>query len=82
VLSFDEARTYPPNLERGRFVEHGGFVQPAPAPRFERTPSRIAGPAAAPGEHSEAALADWGFGAAEVRALVAGGAVAAAQGSA
>jgi alpha-methylacyl-CoA racemase len=57
VLSFDEARVYPPNLERGRFIEEDGRLQPAPAPRFERTPSRIAGPASALGEHSEAVLA-------------------------
>jgi alpha-methylacyl-CoA racemase len=75
VLTFDEAREYPANLESARFIEHAGFVQPAPAPRFERTPSRIAGPAARPGQHSEAAMAAWGFDDGEVRELIENGAV-------
>ena len=43
-------------------VEHDGIDQPAPAPRFSRTPPEIQGPAALPGEHTDAVLADWGFG--------------------
>jgi len=78
VLTFDEARTYPANVARERFVEHGGFVQPAPAPRFGRTPSAIAAPAPLPGEHTEAALASWGFTGPEIRALLDAGAVRAA----
>ncbi|MFE0023870.1 CaiB/BaiF CoA transferase family protein [Amycolatopsis sp. NPDC059021] len=38
VLSPDEAAQHPHNAARGTFVEVGGLVQPAPAPRFDRTP--------------------------------------------
>jgi alpha-methylacyl-CoA racemase len=38
VLDWDEAPRHPHNVARGTFVEHGGVVQPAAAPRFSRTP--------------------------------------------
>ncbi|WP_370942898.1 CaiB/BaiF CoA transferase family protein [Amycolatopsis sp. cg5] len=38
VLSPWEAPSHPHNIARGTFVEIGGVVQPAPAPRFDRTP--------------------------------------------
>src|SRR3546814_18223094 len=37
VLSMAEAPAHPHNRARGSFVEIGGIVQPAPAPRFRRT---------------------------------------------
>src|SRR5215470_2827109 len=61
VLSLAEAPQHPYNTERGAFVEVGGVVQPAPAPRFDRTPAGTPTPPAKPGEHTDAALADWGF---------------------
>ncbi|MEV6347343.1 CaiB/BaiF CoA-transferase family protein [Actinoplanes sp. NPDC051851] len=39
VLSPTEAPGHPHNRERGAFVEVDGVVQPAPAPRFSRTPA-------------------------------------------
>ncbi len=75
VLDLDEARTFGQNRDRGVFVEHDGVVQPAPAPRFERTPSEIAGPAPAPGEHTAAGLTDWGFSGADVERLTEAGAI-------
>ena len=39
VLSPWEAAEHPHNAARGTFVEIGGVVQPAPAPRFGRTPA-------------------------------------------
>ncbi len=41
VLGPGEAPAHPHNIARGNFVEHGGVLQPAPAPRFSRTPARI-----------------------------------------
>ena len=41
VLGPGEAPLHPHNIARDTFVEHGGVVQPAPAPRFSRTPGRI-----------------------------------------
>lgn len=37
VLTMEEARRHPHNVERGTFIEVGGVEQPAPAPRFSRT---------------------------------------------
>lgn len=70
VLDLDEAPRHPHNVARKTFVEHAGVTQPAPAPRFSRTPPEIrrAAPAAA-GEHSHAVLADWGFRDDEIEAL-------------
>ncbi|MBV1687477.1 CoA transferase [Novosphingobium sp. G106] len=39
VLSVAEAPQHPHNVARGTFVEAGGIVQPAPAPRFLGTPA-------------------------------------------
>ncbi|MDB5861717.1 MAG: L-carnitine dehydratase/bile acid-inducible protein [Ramlibacter sp.] len=38
VLDWDEAPLHPHNVARKTFVDHGGVVQPAAAPRFSRTP--------------------------------------------
>ncbi|HLI61824.1 MAG TPA: CaiB/BaiF CoA-transferase family protein [Terriglobales bacterium] len=67
VLSMAEAPAHPHNRRRGTFVEFGGAVQPAPAPRFSRTPSAIQGPAVRPGEHTEQVLRDWGICEEEIR---------------
>jgi alpha-methylacyl-CoA racemase len=75
VLDPGEAPEHPHNRERGTYTEVGGVVQPAPAPRFSRTVPAIAGAPPAPGEHTIEALADWGFGAEELSALRASGAV-------
>ncbi|SFP72316.1 CaiB/BaiF CoA transferase family protein [Amycolatopsis rubida] len=69
VLSMAEAPRHPHLRARGTFVEVDGVVQPAPAPRFSRTPGAIQRPPAAPGEHAAEALADWGFSAEESAAL-------------
>jgi alpha-methylacyl-CoA racemase len=69
VLSMEEAPHHPHNKERGTFVELDGVPQPAPAPRFSRTPSAIQRPPANPGEHTEEALIDWGFETADLERL-------------
>jgi alpha-methylacyl-CoA racemase len=60
VLSMAEAPTHPHNAARATFVEVEGIVQPAPAPRFSRTPAAVQGPAPAVGAHTEEVLAAWG----------------------
>ena len=75
VLSLEEAAAHPQNAERGVYQRVDGLLQPAPAPRFSRTPGRIRSPPSAPGEHSREALLDWGLHPAEVEALLASGAV-------
>jgi alpha-methylacyl-CoA racemase len=47
VLTMAEAPKHPHMAARGVFVERHGVTQPAPAPRFSRTPSAIREPAAA-----------------------------------
>jgi alpha-methylacyl-CoA racemase len=69
VLGFAEAPTHPQHRARGSFVEVGGAVQPAPAPRFSATPSAIVGPAPQRGERGLAALRDRGFDEAAVTCL-------------
>ncbi|HEX8829246.1 MAG TPA: hypothetical protein VF778_14165, partial [Xanthobacteraceae bacterium] len=60
---------HPQHRARGGFVESAGVVQPAPAPRFSATPSRLATPAPGRGEGGRAALRDWGFDEAAVERL-------------
>lgn len=69
VLSLAEAPAHPHNVQRKTFVELEGVVQPAPAPRFDRTRCEIQRPPALPGEHTEAVLRDWGFSDEELRRL-------------
>ncbi len=76
VLSMDEAPQHPHNQIRGTFVTQDGVTQPAPAPRFSRTPSAIQSPPATPGEHTEEALSDWGFSSADLEKLRTCGAIA------
>ena len=76
VLSIAEAPEHPHNAERATFVEHAGIVQPAPAPRFSRTPGAIQRPPAFPGQHTDEALTDWGLAAERVAELRAAGAIA------
>ncbi|MFL6709721.1 MAG: CoA transferase, partial [Massilia sp.] len=75
VLDMAEAPAHPHNAARGTFVEVGGVVQPAPAPRFSRTPGEVTAPPSRPGADSVAILADWGFDAARVAALRTAGAI-------
>ncbi|MBO6765709.1 CaiB/BaiF CoA-transferase family protein [Maricaulis sp.] len=61
VLNYEESAAHPHMRERGSYAEPGGVRQPAPAPRFSRTPGAIQGPAPVPGADREAILADWGI---------------------
>src|SRR5262249_17906884 len=60
VLSWDEAPALEQLEARGAFVVDDGVVQPAPAPRFDRTPPSIRRPPPWPGEHTDEVLAEWG----------------------
>ena len=80
VLSMTEAPSHPHNVARQTFVQRDGVTQPAPAPRFSRTTADIARRPPAPGEHTDEALADWGFTADELAKLQETGAVAQSEG--
>ena len=61
VLTFSEARLHPHNAARGNSVLSGRIEQPAPAPRFSRTPGAIRRAPPERGEGGKQALLDWGF---------------------
>jgi alpha-methylacyl-CoA racemase len=61
VLSMAEAPSHPHNRQRETFVEVAGIPQPAPAPRFDRTPGAIGRPPPHFGQHTDDILAEWGF---------------------
>ena len=61
VLSMDEAPEHPHIAARETFTEVAGLVQPAPVPRFSRTPGAIERPPPHAGQHTDDVLADWGL---------------------
>ncbi len=69
VLSLAEAPNHPHMAGRGTFVEVEGVVQPAPAPRFSRTPGEVHMPVPNPGQHTEVVLTNWGFDQSELSQL-------------
>jgi alpha-methylacyl-CoA racemase len=75
VLTMSEAAKHPHNVARKTFIEVDGVAQPAPAPRFSRTSAALPTAPAHAGQHSRAVLADWGFSADRITALITGGAV-------
>ncbi len=75
VLSPFEAHEHPHNAERETFVEVGGIRQPAPAPRFSRTPADTPAVPPRPGADTDQILAGIGYGADDVARLRADGAV-------
>ena len=66
VLSLAEAPQHPHNRARSAFIDVDGVTQPAPAPRYSRTPGAIARGAPRRGEGGAQALASWGFGKTEI----------------
>jgi alpha-methylacyl-CoA racemase len=75
VLTMSEAAKHPHNVERETFIELGGTVQPAPAPRFSRTAAEVTQLPAHAGEHTRDVLADWGVSAERIGQLIESGAV-------
>lgn len=74
VLSIAEAPAHPHAVARGAYVDMDGVPQPAPAPRFSRTPG-AARVAPRRGEHTEAVLTEAGFAPDEIAALRAEGVI-------
>jgi len=65
ILTMEEAPAHPHNLARATFVPGEGGPQPAPAPRFSRTPTGIAASA----EGGETILRERGFSDERIEAL-------------
>jgi alpha-methylacyl-CoA racemase len=60
VMSLTDAPEHPHNVARQTFIEVGGVIQAAPAPRFSATPSKVQSPPAPPIDLAEA-LESWGI---------------------
>lgn len=76
VLGFGEVLGDDHLRARATYVEVDGVPQPAPAPRFGRTPAALGRPPATAGQHTVQILREAGLTAAEIEALRAAGAVA------
>ena len=74
VLTLAEVAQHPHAQARDGYIDVGGVLQPAPAPRFSRSQPEMPSPAVKPGSHTDAILAEAGFSADEVAALRATGA--------
>jgi alpha-methylacyl-CoA racemase len=79
ALRLDEVLTHPHLEARSVFVEVDGIVQPAPVPRFARTPGAIARPPVAAGDHTLELLEEAGFDAPGRTAILASGAAVQGQ---
>ncbi|MDX6287033.1 MAG: alpha-methylacyl-CoA racemase [Frankiales bacterium] len=79
VLTMREAPHHPHLVARRSFVDVDGIRQPAPAPRFSRTPSTVQRPAARPGEHTAEVLREAGLSSERVEHLISTRAVAEAS---
>ena len=69
VLTLGEAPAHPHLAARAAVVDVDGVQQPAPAPRFSRTPGEVGRPPASAGADTREALQAWGFSAREVSRL-------------
>ena len=71
VLGLTEATQHPHAQARDAYASVDGVIQPAPAPRFSRTPAEIQSPPPEPGQHTEEILLDWGFSGERIAELLA-----------
>jgi alpha-methylacyl-CoA racemase len=69
VLSMREAQRHPHNVARATFIDVGGAVQPAPAPRLSVTPAGVPQAAPASGADGAAVARDLGYDEARIAAL-------------
>jgi alpha-methylacyl-CoA racemase len=75
VLTMSEAAADEHIQARNTIIERDGVLQPAPAPRFSRTEAEVQRSAPWPGQHTDEALADWGFSTGDIAKLREVGAV-------
>jgi len=72
VLDLDEAPTHPHNRARGTFAQVDGITQPAPAPRFSRTPAASCQAVRPVAADSRRLLAELGYAPSDIEHLLAG----------
>ncbi|MFT4518192.1 MAG: alpha-methylacyl-CoA racemase [Halioglobus sp.] len=76
VLTFLDAPKHPANIARNTYIEVDGLTQPAPAPRFSRTPSEVAHGAHEAGQDTDSILSAMGFAEQELKSLKEAGSIA------
>jgi alpha-methylacyl-CoA racemase len=69
VLNFLDAPLHSANVARNSYIEVDGITQPAPAPRFSRTPSEVQHGAHDTGQDTDGVLTAMGFGEQELARL-------------
>ena len=69
VLSWSEARRHPQSISRKSYLAVGEVEQPAPAPRYSRTPAAVRAAPPERGQGGRQALSEWGFSEEQVRSL-------------
>ncbi|HVT22506.1 MAG TPA: CaiB/BaiF CoA-transferase family protein [Mycobacteriales bacterium] len=79
VMWLTEALDHPHLVARQTLVELDGVKQPAPAPRFSRTPGKPGARPKPPGSDTVEALGDWGIEDTRIKQLLESGAVTQAQ---
>ncbi len=75
VLDFVAAARHPANVARDVYIEVDGITQPAPAPRFSRTPGEVKHGARELGADTDETLSAMGFETQEIQALREGGSI-------
>ncbi len=70
VLDLGEAPVHPHNMARRTFLDLQGVFQPAPAPRYSETTLDRPDPPRREGQDGEAILAELGYGADEIAAIL------------
>ncbi len=81
VLTMSEATDYPANTAREVYIEVDGIKQAAPAPRFERTPSKVAHGPRPLGADTCAVLSAVGIAEADINTMLDNGAIGQASSS-
>ena len=76
VLTIEEAPHYPHNASRRVFLDVGGLLQPAPAPRFSRTTLEDPTPPVIPGQHTRPILESLGLSKDDIERRLVNGSVA------
>lgn len=69
VLNFIDAPKHPANIARKTYIEVDGLIQPGPAPRFSRTPSKVLHGAKYIGADTNGVLTKIGLGQGDITTL-------------